>query len=158
MDVMVGCSLSTYGTVRAVPTIEATDALRGAAQRLERVDPAGIRKLLGSSSDASLDRLAQVITDMTNQLVRDLAAGKSPVYVSSADAGVTPAEAARVLGVSRQFVDRMIAAGRLSATRKPGSSHRLVSVSDLERLATQRLQRRDGVARAVDAIRGDLPY
>ena len=144
--------------MRVVATIEATDALRGAAQRLERVDPAGIRKLLGSSSDVSLDGLAEVITAMANQLVRDLAAGKSPVYVSGADAGVTPAEAARVLGVSRQFVDRMIAAGQLNAIRKPGSSHRLVPLSDLERVATQRLQRRDCVARAVDAIRGGLPY
>ena len=144
--------------MRVVPTIEATDALRWAAQRLERVDPAGIRKLLGPSSDASLDRLAQVISDMANQLVHDLAAGKSPVYMSGADAGVTPAEAARLLGVSRQFVDRMIAAGQLNATRKPGSSHRLVPVSDLERVALQRLQRRDGVVRAIDAIRRDLPY
>ena len=39
---------------------------------------------------------------------------------------VTPREAGELLGVSRQFVDKLIASGRLAAECKPGSRHRVV--------------------------------
>jgi excisionase family DNA binding protein len=96
---------------------------------------------------------------MSNRLVRDLAAGKTPMYASAPDQGLSPAEAARVLGVSRQFVDRAIATGKIAHSHKPGSSHRLIAVSELDRFAAERVRRRDSVNQAIDALReGGLEY
>jgi excisionase family DNA binding protein len=92
-------------------------------------------------------------------LLRDLACGKTPVYASEPDQGLSPAEAARLLGVSRQFVDRMISAGKLECSNKPGSTHRLIAVADVERFAVERARRREGVNRALDVLReGGLDY
>ena len=133
--------------------IEATETVRSAAQQTAALDAEEVRRLLGvGSNDAAMEQLAELVTALSNRLLRDLAAGKTPVYASGPDQGVTPAEAARVLGVSRQFVDRMIAAGKLACTNKPGSSHRLVALADVERFAVERARRRDGVSRAIDAL------
>lgn len=44
----------------------------------------------------------------------------------AAEAGVSPADAATLLGVSRQFVNRLIADGNLTHRYKPGSKHRII--------------------------------
>lgn len=139
--------------------IQATDTVRAAAQRTDRIDHADVRRMLGVADDAAMGQLAELITELSNRLVRDLAAGKTPVYSSDSDEGLSPAQAARVLGVSRQFVDRMIAVGKIRCTHKPGSSHRLVSVGEVERFSMERSRRSDGVAAAIDALRdGGLEY
>ena len=141
-------------------TIEATELVRAAAQRTEALHTEEIRRILGvPNDDAAMGQLAELITALSNRLLRDLAAGKTPVYASEPDEGLTPAEAARMLGVSRQFVDRMIATGKLACTNKPRSTHRVVAVTDVERFAAERARRRDGVNRAIDALRdGGLEY
>lgn len=50
------------------------------------------------------------------------------VAVVNEEAEVSPSEAARLLGVSRQYVDRLIATGVLPARRLPDSSYRKVPV------------------------------
>jgi excisionase family DNA binding protein len=59
---------------------------------------------------------------------------------------ITPAEAARVLGVTRQFVDRLCAEGVLPFRRLPGSRHRKILVADVVAVATERDRRRTGAA------------
>jgi excisionase family DNA binding protein len=71
------------------------------------------------------------------------------VLVKSA---VTPAGAADLLGVSRQFVDRLLAEGVLPFRRLPDSSHRRIKVGDAVALAEERERRRRGAA----AIRSAL--
>lgn len=44
---------------------------------------------------------------------------------------LTPQEAAEMLGVSRQYVDKLIAAGRIHAELKPSSKHRVIRTSDV---------------------------
>ena len=71
----------------------------------------------------------------------------------------SPAEAARILDVSRQYVDRLLADGRLPFGHKPGSTHRTIRVVDVERLAAERSRRRASTDAAITAlIDGGLDY
>lgn len=73
------------------------------------------------------------------------------MYVTTEDE-VTPAEVARMLGVSRQYIDRLLTDGRLPYTRKPASTHRTISVADVEALATERSRRRSNTDKAITAL------
>lgn len=102
--------------------------------------------------------LRGLIAAFAERLVRDIAAGRHPMYVTSED-DVSPAEAAHILGVSRQFVDRLLASGRIPFNREPGSTHRTILVSDVEAFATERARRRTNTDRAVAALLdGGLEY
>jgi excisionase family DNA binding protein len=102
--------------------------------------------------------LRELVTALAERLVRDLAAGRHPIYTTIEDE-VTPADAARLLGVSRQYVDRLIVDGRLPFTRKPGSTHRTIRVADVERLDAQRTRRRENTNKAITAlVEGGLDY
>ncbi|MGH8961076.1 MAG: helix-turn-helix domain-containing protein [Jatrophihabitantaceae bacterium] len=68
------------------------------------------------------------------------------------DRELTPAAAADLLGVTRQFVDRLLADGTLAYRRLPGSSHRRIRVDDVVALAAERDRRRRGA----EAIRAAL--
>lgn len=61
---------------------------------------------------------------------------------------ITPAEAARVLGVTRQFVDRLCANGVLPFRRLPASRHRRISSPTCSRTALARVSAVDCVAAA----------
>ena len=75
------------------------------------------------------------------------------------EAGVSPADAATLLGVSRQFVDRLIADGKLTHRYKPGSKHRIISITEINNLKAQREHGRNGVRRAIDAlVDGGIEY
>ncbi len=65
---------------------------------------------------------------------------------------VTPAGAADLLGVTRQFVDRLLADGTLEFRRLPWSNHRRIKVGDVLALAEERDRLRQGS----DAIRAAL--
>lgn len=69
-----------------------------------------------------------------------------------ADDEVTPTEAAKLMGVTRQFVDRLCEDGALPFRRLPGSRHRRIRVEDVREVAAEREQRRAGS----DAIRAAL--
>ena len=84
-------------------------------------------------------------------VLEDVADGRS-VVILRPTLEVTPAEAARVLGVTRQFVDRLCAEGVLAFRRLPGSRHRRILVADVLAVAAERDRRRAGAA----AIRSAL--
>lgn len=68
---------------------------------------------------------------------------------------VTPAQAAQMLGVTRQFVDRLCATGVLTFRRLPGSSHRRIRVKEVLDVVTERERRRaggDAVRSAMDEL------
>lgn len=67
-------------------------------------------------------------------------------------ADLTPAQAGAVLGVSRQFIDRLIAQGRLRCQRLPGSSHRRIPADEVSRFAETRDESRAAHAPAVAAL------
>ena len=74
------------------------------------------------------------------------------VVVLRAEEEVSPAKAAQILGVTRQFVDRLCEDGVLPFRRLPGSRHRRIRVQDVVDVAAEREQRRSGA----DAIRAAL--
>ena len=105
---------------------------------------------------------ARVLTEAAAHLVSDQAraavlrlagalAGTGIILVSPCES-VSPRVAGEMLGVSRQFVDRMIKDGQLPATTKPGAAHQLVSVEDVRTLAA----RRERGHAAVDDLIGGL--
>lgn len=65
---------------------------------------------------------------------------------------VTPREAGELLGVSRQYVDKLIADGRLAAQRKPGSKHRVVRVADVLELEASRRAGADRIGATIDTL------
>jgi len=97
---------------------------------------------------AAHDLAERLVEDSTvEQVVRsmllDVAEG-SRVVVMRAEDDVTPAQAAGMLGVTRQFVDRLCAEGVLPYRHLPGSSHRRIRVQDVVDLASERESRRNG--------------
>jgi excisionase family DNA binding protein len=97
------------------------------------------------SSRQAARRLAATITpssELEGQLVAlltELADGGSFLLVKEGGQ-VTPAEAAAMLGVTRQYVDRLLEDGVLSCRRLPSSSHRRILVADV--VALKRKQER----------------
>lgn len=88
-------------------------------------------------------------------VVRDVferVAGGERLLVFRPDREVTPAGAADLLGVTRQFVDRLLADGLLEFRRLPGSKHRRITIGDVLALAEERDRRRQGA----DIIRAAL--
>jgi excisionase family DNA binding protein len=76
-------------------------------------------------------------------MLTDVAAGERVVMLRSEDE-VTPAQAAEMLGVTRQFVDRLCEDEVLAFRRLPGSRHRRIRVQDVIELVAEREQRRAG--------------
>ncbi|MDT0202007.1 helix-turn-helix domain-containing protein [Nocardioides sp. AE5] len=98
-------------------------------------------------SDAKnlIDRLSDdtPVEAAVRAMLKDIAQG-SRVVVLRAEDEVTPAEAAEILGVTRQFVDRLCEDGVLAFRRLPGSRHRRIRVQDVVDLAAEREDRRAG--------------
>jgi len=82
----------------------------------------------------------------------DAVASGSRVVVLRTEDEVTPAEAAQLMGVTRQFVDRLCEDGVLAFRRLPGSRHRRIRVEDVLEIAAERERRQAGG----DAIRAAL--
>ncbi|MDR1152858.1 MAG: helix-turn-helix domain-containing protein [Bifidobacteriaceae bacterium] len=76
------------------------------------------------------------------------------VMVLCTEAEVTPAQAAVMIGVTRQFVDRLLTDGVLAFHRLPGSKHRRIRASDVLDLITERERERGGHAAILDALAG----
>jgi excisionase family DNA binding protein len=95
------------------------------------------------------------VDDLLEVISKRLAAGKGvSVWVADDESEVTPREAAEMLGVSRQFVMRLISDGDLESRRLPGSSHRRVPVEAVVGLMRGREAahtRHDEATRALDA-------
>ena len=84
-------------------------------------------------------------------VLEDVADGQSVVILRPTQE-VTPAEAARVLGVTRQFVDRLCAEGVLAFRRLPASRHRKILIADVLAVAAERDRRREGAAAMRSAL------
>lgn len=115
---------------------------------LDPVDPT-----VRSDAKNLADRLAgdTPVEAAVRSMLNDVAHG-ARVVVLRAEDEVTPAEAADLLGVTRQFVDRLCDDGVLAFRRLPSSSHRRIRVQDVVDVAAEREQRRAGAA----AIRAAL--
>ena len=63
-----------------------------------------------------------------------------------------PAEAGELLGIPRQFVDRLIDTGKLPGRRLPGSRHRRLRVADVLDFGESRDKRLTHIADAVNTL------
>ena len=102
--------------------------------------------LADPTTRAALDALAadtagpvEIVEGPLRDVLRHLARrlrDNAGVLVAPADATYTPAQVAKVLGVSRSYVSRLIRAGRIAAT-KVGTHHR-VSGAEVARAVRRR--------------------
>jgi len=115
-------------------------AVHSIATTLDPVDPTirtAARELVDRLEDDS--EVGRVVRSM----LIDVAEG-ARVVVLRAEDEVTPAQAAEMLGVTRQYVDRLCEDEVLPFRRLPGSRHRRIRVQDVVDVATEREQRRAG--------------
>lgn len=120
------------------------------ATTLDPVDPA-----VRSDAKSLAERLhgdTPVETAVRSML--DAVAQGARVVVMRAEDEVTPTEAAKLMGVTRQFVDRLCEDGVLAFRRLPGSRHRRIRVEDVLEVAAEREQIRRG-ANAIRAALGE---
>lgn len=123
-------------------------ATRTFATTLDPVDPT-----VRSDAKNLADRLSgdTPVEAAVRAMLDDVAHG-ARVVVLRAEGEVTPAKAADLLGVTRQFVDRLCEDGVLAFRRLPGSRHRRIRVQDVVDVAAEREHRRAGG----DAIRASI--
>ena len=91
---------------------------------------------------------------MVRSLLNDVAHGER-VVVLRTDEEVSPAEAAEMLGVTRQFVDRLLADEVLACRGLPGRRHRRIRVQDVLAVGVERDARRAGREALRTAIEED---
>lgn len=110
-------------------------------------------------------RVGEVEVDLPRPLVEALVAaadsldGGDTVAVVSEEAEVSPAQAAKLLGVSRQYVDRLVAAEVLPSRRLPRSSYRKIPVRSVLAHKSTSDRKRAGVRQIVDeATAAGLAY
>jgi len=85
--------------------------------------------------------------------VFECVANGEQLIVLRADREVTPAGAAELLGVTRQYVDRLLAQGTLAFRCLPASRHRRIRVGDVLLLVEERGRHRKGAAALRSALR-----
>ncbi|TAJ18710.1 MAG: helix-turn-helix domain-containing protein, partial [Dehalococcoidia bacterium] len=111
-----------------------------------------------SDLDGRTVPLPAPLAELLARTAGELASGHA-VTILPADAMLTPAEAAEVLGLSRPFVVRLLDDGTIPSERLPRSRHRRIRLTDVLVFAALREQRREGRRRIADAVAdADLPY
>ena len=125
----------------------------GMAMSVHMTSAAEVEKL---SHDAKVLRsvLGRLRSAEGRGLVEELIAGllADGIVLAKVNDDVTPREAGELLGVSRQFVDKLIADGRLAARFKPGSRHKVVRVADVLELEAARRKAADRIGATIDVL------
>ena len=81
------------------------------------------------------------------------------VAIMSQQAEVSPAQAAKLLGVSRQYVDRLVEADVLPCRRLPNSAYRRIPVRAVIEHRVTRERKRAGIDTIINgAVDAGLPY
>lgn len=128
----------------------------GLAAILELItgDQSTLRVLVGTSE-----------LELPPSLVRLLVAGAGALgdgdslTLVSEEAEVSPAEAARLLGVSRQYVDRLVANGILPARQLPHSRYRKIPARAVLAHRSAKDAKRAGIASILEAAdQAGVPY
>ena len=98
----------------------------------ERMQLVAVQRIVADESATVQVGVGAEVVELPPSLVRLLMAGADAlgggdvVALVSEEAEVSPAEAARLLGVSRQYVDRLVATGVLPIRRLPQSRYRKI--------------------------------
>ena len=100
----------------------------------ERPQLSAVRALVGEGQVTVRIRVGDREIELPRSLVEALVAatesleGGDAIAVLREEAEISPAQAAKLLGVSRQYVDRLVADEVLPARRLPDSSYRRIPV------------------------------
>ena len=127
------------------------------AEVAEQAQLAEVVRLIGGAEPTVRVVVGDDEIDLPPSLVRLLAAGAGrlgegeSVAVVSEDAEVRPAQAAHLLGVSRQYVDRLVANGVLPARRLPHSRYKKIPVRAVLAHRVAKDSKREGIASIVEA-------
>lgn len=127
----------------------------------ERSQVGAVRALVDADKAASGAKAVRVRIgdqelELPRPLVEVLAAAAAlldegnSVAVVGQDTEVSPAEAAKLLRVSRQYVDRLLADGVLPLRRLPSSSYRKIPVRAVLDHRAASKAKRDGIRRIVN--------
>jgi excisionase family DNA binding protein len=149
--------MSRTGVLAGATRIESVPGDHDALVQMGRLDlPA--TELVLRSADGSEMRLPGSLVQLVFAAADDLAAGRS-ILAIPAEVSLTPAEAAELLGLSRPYVVKLLDRGDIASDYLPGSSHRLIRLSDVLAFQVQRERRAEGRRRIADiAATADLPY
>lgn len=136
-------------TEPAIAEIRATDA--------ERRKLHAVRSLVDKPSTKVKVSVGDEIIELPASLVRvllvaaDVLEDGDTVVLVNEEAEVSPAQAAKLLGVSRQYVDRLVATDVLPSRRLPKSSYRRIPVRAVLAHRTSRDRKRSGIRAIVDS-------
>lgn len=138
--------------VRIDPTEAAVDAV---AEAMADEPTEGV---VLTFPDGRIVALPEPLVELLGHAAGELASGHA-VTVLPADAMLTPAEAAELLGLSRPFVVRLLDDGTIPSERLPRSRHRRIRLADVLAFAARRERRREGRRRVAEAVTdAGLPY
>lgn len=149
---VAGIACCPYAVRMSNPVVSEIQAEAGERERLAEV----LQMIVAAKSTVTV-RVGDDQVELPPVLVRLLVAGAGPlgegdsVAVVSEDAVVSPAQAAQLLGVSRQYVDRLVAKGVLPARRLPHSRYRKIPVRAVLDHKSTKDAKRDGIASIIDA-------
>lgn len=108
----------------------AVSEIHASASEHDQLD--AVRRIFADESASARVMAGAEAVELPPSLVRLLAAGAGflgdgdAVALVSEETELSPAEAARLLGVSRQYVDRLVADGVLPVRRLPQSRYRKI--------------------------------
>ncbi|GAB2652543.1 hypothetical protein GCM10027271_08350 [Saccharopolyspora gloriosae] len=74
------------------------------------------------------------------------------IIAPDAESEMTPNEAAGYLGISRPLLVKLLDRGTIPARNKPGSSHRMIAVADLDAYLENKTSRQNRLSDAMDTI------
>lgn len=124
-------------------------APKAQVDRLRRALDAGAKVVV---EEPNGDRVSsKELSQFLATAVSELADGGEVILLRS-ESEISPAEAGELLGISRQFIDRLIDVGKLPARRLPGSRHRRIRVADVVAFGELRDERRARVSDAVNTF------
>lgn len=124
-------------------------ASKGQLDRLRRALEAGAEVVIEQPSGERLT--SRELSEFLAAAVSGVATGDEVVLLRG-ESEVSPAEAGELLGISRQFVDRLIDVGRLPARRLPGSRHRRLRVADVIAFAARRDERQGLISDGINVL------
>ncbi len=131
-------------------------AVRCFSMRMSSAHIAKVPSDTASVNDAAI--LREAAARLTNPQLKDatlaLVDGVSDggVVVARLTAMLSPQGAAEMIGVSRQYIDKLIYEGRLHCTYKPGSSHKLLAPSDIIEFEKERVNAGKRVGTAINDV------
>ncbi len=138
---------------RVAPEPEDKDLVAIINQAVAKVTHLAVRLPSGEEVE-----LPEALIKILKASAEELSAGRSVTVLASEEL-LTPAEAAELLGLSRPFVARLLDHEQIPSEFLPGSTHRLIKLTDVLAFQTERQRRRTGINRIREIAESeDYPY